>query len=141
MSSPFQRPGDTPQQEGGRFERFWAKFFGREPIKGSGNQWHSPMDVGTIGILFNLKHWRNDKLRFGRYNVSDLLKEADEAAGLDKVGALATSEDGEVLVTFRGSDFLRMAQTGDIKFLTASKGDQKRARSRIPSLLRDEDIG
>lgn len=137
--SAFGRPGDTPQTEGRRFEKFWAKFFGREPIKGSGNQWHMPMDVGSIAILFNLKHSREDKLRFGKYRVLDLLRETQAAAGMDKVGAVVTSEDGEVIISFKGEDFLRIAQTGDIHYITPSKGEQKRSRSKIPSLLRDED--
>jgi hypothetical protein len=143
--NPFERPGESSQQTGGRFEKFWAKFFGREPVKGSGNQWHAPLDVNSIRILFNLKHSREDKLRFGRYRVRDLLQEAETAingpggSGGSAVGAAAVSEDGEVYIIFRGHDFLRMAQTGDIHYIVPSKGEQKRARAKIPSLLREDD--
>jgi len=144
-SSPFARPGDSPQKEGRGFEKFWAKFFGKEPNRGSGNQWHLPLDVGTVAILFTLKHSRLAQLHFGPYRLRDLLAEAEKAingpggSGGSTVGAAALSEDGEVYVVFRGSDFLRMAQTGDIHYVVPSKGEQKRARSRIPSLLRDEE--
>jgi hypothetical protein len=42
-------------------------------------------------------------------------------------------------VIFEADDWLRMSQTGDIHYMTPSKGEQKRARSRIPALLRDEE--
>lgn len=143
--NPFRRPGESEQKTGGRFETFWAKFFGKEPTRGSGNQWHTKLDVNSISILFNLKHSREDKLRFGRYRLRDLLREAEVAingpggSGGSTVAAAALSEDGEVYVVFRGHDFLRMAQTGDIQYIVPSKGEQKRARSRIPALLREED--
>jgi hypothetical protein len=142
MSSPFQRPGDSPQAEGRRFESIWAKLFGVDPVKGSGNQWHSKLDVGTSAISFSLKHSTVDRLRFGQMFIKSLMKEAREGAGADAVPALALSENGTVYVVFEASDFLRLAQTGDIHYVTPSKGEQKRARAQIPSLLRDEeDLG
>ena len=140
-SSPFQRPGDTPQKEGRRFEAIWAKLFGVEPVKGSGNQWHAKLDVGTSAISFSLKHSTVDILRFGKQTMQALMKEAREGASGDAVPAVATSEDGKIYVTFEASDFLRLAQTGDIHYVTASKGEQKRARARVPALLRDEGDG
>ena len=140
--NPFQRPGETPQRTGTRFERFWSKLFGVEPVKGSGSQWHAPLDVGTIAILFSLKWSGTDLLRFGRYQIWELFREAREATkSSDRVGALAIHEDstGKTYVIFEAEDFLRMAGTGDIHFMTPSKGSQKRARSRIPALLRDEE--
>lgn len=147
MTNPFLRPGESAQKGGFRFETFWAKFFGTEPTKGSGSQWFAKLDVSTTAILFSLKHSANDVLKFGRYRLKDLFRETDEAVngpggvGGSTVGAVAIHEEetGEIYVIFRGSDFLRMAQTGDIHYIVPSKGSQKRSRAKIPALLRDAD--
>lgn len=96
-------------------------------------------------MLFSLKHSKSDKLRFGRYSAKELFREAQQAitgqggSGGETVAGLALSEDGDVYVVFKAEDFLRMAQTGDIHYVVPSKGAQKRSRSKIPALLRDED--
>ena len=141
-TSPFERPGETPQETGRRFEKFFAKLFGREPQRGSGNIWHMPLDVGSIALLFSLKFSTKDKLRWGSTSVRDLFKEIDRAAD-SRTGALAIHEQltGETYVVFRANDFLRMSQSGDIHYMTPSKGEQKRARSKVPSLLREDENG
>jgi hypothetical protein len=73
--NPFARPGETPQQTGGRFEAFWAKLLGTEPTIGSGNQWTAPMDVGDGKILWSLKHSSKDTLRWGSKRVKELMGE------------------------------------------------------------------
>jgi hypothetical protein len=58
--------------------------------------------------------------------------------GGDTIPGIATSVDGEVYVTLRAEDFLKIFQE-DSKWIPQSKGEEKRARSRIPALLRDEE--
>lgn len=140
--NPFQRPGDTPQHTGRRFERFWAKFFGQEPTKGSGNLWYLPLDLSFAVFRFSLKYSGKDRLRFGPYLLKILLKEADWARKDDTdIPVVATygEDDGEVYVVMRGADFLRMIQSGNIDYVTPSKGEQKRQRAQIPALLREEE--
>jgi len=141
MTSPFRRPGETPQETGRRFEVFWARLFGQQPNKGSGNLWWLPLDVGFAVFRMSLKYSSKDSLRFGGYSVKSLLNEADEARDSDSdIGVVVThGEDGETVVSMRAIDFLRMVQSGDIKYVASSKGEQKRARARIPALLREDD--
>ena len=141
-TNPFERLGETPQQTGRRFEGFWAKLFGAEPNKGSGNLWWLPLDVGVAIFKMSLKYSKKDRLRFGSYAVKDLLNEADRArSDSNEIGVLVThsAEDELTAVTLRAQDFLRLVSSGDIKYVTASKGEQKRARSRVPALLREEE--
>ena len=73
------------------------------------------------------------------------MKEVQEAIsglggiGGDAIGAIATNVAGEALVTFRAEDFLRLAQSDEIRYITPSMGAQKRTRAKIPALLRDEE--
>lgn len=144
--SAFQRPGESSQKGGLRFEKFWSKFFGVEPTKGSGSQWFAKLDISTSAVLFSLKHSSKDVLRFGSYRLKDLLKECDDAingqggTGGDTAGAVAIHEEetGEIYVVFRGHDFLRMAETGDIHYIVPSKGEQKRSRAKTRWYERDE---
>lgn len=141
--SSFQRPGETPQKAGRRFEAFWASLFGVKPIKGSGSLWYAKLDVADGGsILWSCKHTDNQSFRISR----ELMAEAQQAilgqggVGGDTIPGIATSVDGEVYVTLRADDFLRIFQE-DSKWIPQSKGEEKRARSRIPSLLRDQEEG
>ena len=132
---------ETPQERGGKFEKFWASLFGKQPQPGSGNQWWARMDVATTPILFSCKHTDAQSLRVTR----EMMREVQEAItgpggiGGDAIGAIATNVGGEALVTFRAEDFLRLAQSDEIKYVVPSHGQQKRARAKIPALLRAED--
>jgi len=138
--NPFRRPGESPQVAGNRFERFWARVFGVEPTRGSGNQWFAKLDVPDGGaILWSCKSTDAESFRLTKATM----REAQEAAtGMGSSGetipGVATAVDGEVLVTLRAEDFLRMF-TANVKYITPSKGEQKRLRAKVPELLREDD--
>jgi hypothetical protein len=138
--SSFQRPGEKPQKTGRRFEKFWASLFGVKPVKGSGSLWYAKLDVSDASIMWSCKHTDDQSFRVSK----ELMREAEEAVlgqggvGGETIPGLAVSVDGEVLVTLRAEDFLRLFQSQG-KWIPKSKGEEKRARSRIPSLLRDEE--
>jgi hypothetical protein len=134
------RPGESPQAAGRRFERWWAKVFGVEPQRGSGNQWTARLDVADGSITFSCK-WTADK----SFRISkELLREADKAVyenGDNSIPALAISiDDGaEVVVALRASDLLRLLASEQVRYLPPSKAVQKRRIAGIPSLLRESD--
>lgn len=140
--SSFQRPGEKPQKTGRRFEAFWASLFGVEPVKGSGSLWYAKLDVKDASILWSCKHTDDASFRLS----SELMSEAQQAIlgqggiGGDTIPGIATSVQGDVYVTLRAEDFLRLMQEeGAGKWIPKSKGEEKRARSRIPSILRDQE--
>lgn len=134
------RPNDTPQQSGKRFERFWASIFGKEPQRGSGNTWIAKLDVADGSITWSLKWTAKESASISKA----LLKEADEAIyknGDNSLPGIAMAIDSgtEVVVILRASDFLRLMQSDQARYIPPSRGEQKRARAGIPALLRDED--
>lgn len=135
-----RRPGETPQDAGRRFERFWASLFGVKPIKGSGALWYAKLDVGDGSILWSCKHTDAESFRI----TKDLMREVQTAiagpggVGGDTIPGLAVSVDGEAYVTLRAEDFLRLFKTAGTGYIEPSKGEAKRARSRLPALLREE---
>ena len=134
------RPGESPQKSGRRFEGFFAKLFGTEPRRGSGNQWVAPLDVADGKILWSLKWTTHESMSISKA----LLHEADEAVhrdGNNAIPGIAMSIDSgaEVVVAMRWSDFARLLAQDHARYIVPSKGEQKRARSRVPAILRDAD--
>jgi hypothetical protein len=112
-----------------------------EPTRGSGNQWFAPLDVGDVRFLFSLKDTGAESFRVSK----GLMREVEVAVngpggtGGDVVPAVATAiEHSEVFVTLRGEDFLRLINSDEARYVTPSRGAQKRARAQIPEILRDE---
>lgn len=137
-----RRPGETPQKAGRRFERFWASIFGKEPHKGSGNQWYLKLDVGDGSITWSLKWTSHRSLTV----TKELLRECEQgiyANGDNSIPGIAAAIDSgeDVIVVLKASDFVRLLSTDSAKYITPTRGEQKRARARIPNLLRDDSDG
>lgn len=134
------RPGETPQKSGKRFERFWARVFGSEPQPGSGNQWFAKLDVADGSITWSLKWTSKDSHSISK----ELLREADKAIydnGDNSMPGIAISlaNGDEVIVAMRASDFLRLIQSDQARYILPPKAEQKRRLAGTPTLLRDED--
>lgn len=134
MKAPPRRPGETPQKGGRRFENFWAKVFGREPTKGSGNVWYVELDVGDGTITWECKLTDAESYSITKKLFSKMEGEIKSGS----IPGLATAVNGEVFCTLRAEDLLRLLGSDAAKYVVPSKGDQKRNRSKIPALLREE---
>lgn len=127
----------TPQENGRQFEKEFADSLGAKLVKGSGNQWFAKLDVSSAHILWSLKSTSKKSLPF----TSALMQEAEAAilgsggVGGETVPGVATSVDGEVYVTLKQADFIRLFQS-DVKFIEPSNSEKKRQRSKLPELFR-----
>lgn len=126
---------NSPQNEGRKFEEVWAELFGVKPQPGSGNQWYAKLDVDDSQILWSLKY--TEKKSFAI--TPALMKEVEQEVTGATIPGIATSMAGEQYVTLRADDFLRLCQSGNYKYVVPSRAEQKRARSKIPTLFRDDD--
>jgi hypothetical protein len=134
-----KRPGESAQKAGRRWERFWATIFGTEPQPGSGNQWHAKMDVADGSITWSLKWTTHQSASISKA----LIREADEACyknGDNSIPgiAIALDEGSETVVVLRAADFMRLLWAENATYIVPSKADQKRAISRVPTLLRED---
>lgn len=140
MSAFRPRPDDSSQQRGRAWERFWAKLFGVEPQRGSGNQWFAKLDVGDGSILWSLKYTDAESFRLSK----DIMREAESAvSGLGGVGGstipgAAISLSGNAYVVLGADDFLRLLAAEGAQYIVPSKADQKRSRAAVPGILRDD---
>lgn len=134
-----RRPGEAPQKTGRRFEKLWASIFGVEPTRGSGSGWMLKLDVGDGSITWSCKYTTHKSFSI----TKELLQEARDAVhtnGDNSIPGLAISlDDGaETVIVLEASDFVRILSTDSARYITPSKGEQKRSRAGIPALLRDE---
>ncbi len=134
-----KRPGRSAQVAGRDFEKHFAGLIGEEPIKNSGALWYVKMDVGSTTILFSLKYTEKETLQITQAMWRELANAITGLGGIggDVVGAIATCVRGKVSITFQGEDWLRLSQSNEMQFVIPSKGEQKRQRASVPTLLRD----
>jgi len=132
----------SPQEKGRDFEREMADEYGLQQVPGSGNQWHSKLDVAGSKVRWSLKFTEGDSFKLSK----EFIREAvDATQGLSGSGELPLwgirLGDSEYdLVVIRRRDFNTFVK-GEIKFTSEKrKGTAIRTRmSDVPSLLRDED--
>ena len=128
----------TNQELGTEFEEAFAEEMGLTVVRGSGNQWHSKLDVKGGGARWSLK-----ATRAKTYTISaDLIEEVEKATqgfgGTGEIGLHAFELNGEWFVLARARDFKEIA-AGEYKLVTETKTDAKRKRAAVPELLRDEE--
>lgn len=129
----------TPQELGRQFETFWAKVFGGKTTPASGAKWYSKLDVKSgAGILWSLKLTSFKSFPLTQAVLDEAFDAVDAPGGEGAIPAMGIrigSEDYDVVV-LRRDDFLRLMQE-EITFVEPTKADIKRARSRVPILLRE----
>ena len=138
-------PDKKAIERGLEFEDYVAKLLDGKTQPGSGNKFHSPLDVDAHGLLISCKSEQN--LTWGKIN-KHLDETIEKANGTGKIPVLAIERvDGETgvidflpneqLVVMKLSHFARAFQDEiSIPKNTASPGEEKRATAEIPLLLR-----
>lgn len=124
------------RDKGLQWEEDWAAMVGGTIQPGSGNQWHSKLDVRTKKITFSCK-WTSKESFSVTKSLIDEAKSATMAPGGDgKIPALAIRLPEEDLVIMRAQDFLDLMKEEPI--IPADKADIRRAKARTTQLFREE---
>lgn len=120
---------------GREWEAIFADAIGGTPVPGSGNQWHSKLDVKGKKFLWSCKWTSKDWQPI----TQDIWLEAAVACdGLMGTGAspgLGLRSLSEDLVVFRIEDFIDILKMPPN--IAATKVENKLATARVPLLLRD----
>lgn len=127
----------SPREEGLRWEQIWSESVDGDVTPGSGNQWHSKLDVRGKKIT-----WSNKWTAQSTFTVNDALIEEFVAAtsgpgssGSDRMGALAVRMAHNDFIIMRAGDFLDLMREEPI--IPSVKADQRRATARVPQLFRE----
>ena len=127
--------------EGGlEFEEEIAKELRLERIVGSGNKWHSKLDLKGILARWSLK-FTSKKSFVVTQSLIDEAVDACEGPGGDgstPVWLIRIGSRKYDMILLRKIDFLQM-QTEEVIYTgdTTTKSDLKRAKAAVPQLLRE----
>lgn len=103
---------------------------------GSGNQFHSRLDVRSKKITWSCK-WTGRPSFYLTNTLIDEAKSATMAPGGDgQIPAMAIRMKGEDLVVLRAQDFIDLMKEEPI--IPADKTDIRRAKAKLPQLFREE---
>lgn len=120
---------------GREWEREFAKIIGGTVTKGSGNQWHTKLDVKGKSMLWSLKATSKQSFSVTRGVLSELERSALGPGSVKATPGLAIKIQDEKYVVLRLEDFINFMSSNQIEF-THSNKDQKKERASIPRLLR-----
>lgn len=136
----------SAQDEGREFEKELADELGLSVVPGSGNQWYSQLDLIGRGVRWSLKYTREKSFRLTQEDVREAVVATQGVSGDGSIPLWAVRLGTEEydLIIMRKNDFLLM-QEGELTLIgndePPKKSEIRRARSRVPILLREEDDG
>lgn len=126
---------------GRKFEDDFAEEMGLDRVQGSGNQWHSKLDVRGRGTLWSLKATRSASISgddFREAIMATFGPGGDGRLALMALRFFAESDQELDLVMMRKDEFFKLA-AGELELtVQVSKSQERMARAAIPELLRQE---
>lgn len=141
MSVEVREPSMT--DIGREFEEDFAEDMGLSVVPGSGNQWHSKLDVHGRGVRWSLKATRDHSFRVTEKDIKEMVLSVMGPGATGDIGMMAIRINAEGnypmdLIVMGKSDFKALAG-GEYKLVTETKSDAKRRAAHIPELLRGDD--
>lgn len=125
----------TPQDYGREWEVEFAQIIGGTPQPGSGNLWHSKMDVRGSSILWSCKWTANTGFLITSKVWQEVVDAVDGPGGTGTMPGLAIRTATSDLVVLRVEDLLTLLSQPPT--IAAQKADNRRATARVPQLLRE----
>lgn len=131
----------TPQDEGRLFEVEIAQEFGLRNSFASGSFWFDPLDINGKGTRWSCKFTRKKSFPLSQALVDEAVSDTSGpgADGSIPIWAIRLAEEKYDLIILQKADFkLLLEQTFNL--VEPSKSDVRKKKSRIPILMREEDV-
>ena len=127
---------------GTEFEEDLAKEFGLRKVPGSGNQWHSKLDLHGHGARWSLKATSKKSASISADTIDEAVIACYSPSGDGSIPiwAFRIEDKNHDIIALRKEDFV-MLQKGELKLIedpTPEHIQQKRMRAKTPTLLRDD---
>src|SRR5690349_18612066 len=110
---------------------------GLEQVRGSGNQWHSKLDVKGQGIRWSLKATRRSGYTISNKDLMEMVEATEAPGGDGSIPMMAIRTCAEFhpidLVVMRKEDFAAIVTERKTLF-TEDKTQSKRRHASIPEL-------
>ncbi len=125
---------NSPNDIGRAWEKELEQRLGGRITPGSGNKWHSKLDIHGAAFVLSAKATTSD-----HYNVTrgDLLEAEQAARGEDKPWLIAVKTSERQTVTLTLDHFLQILET-NTAYVTPDKTAALRNRVKKPSILRTD---
>ena len=128
---------------GTEFEKELAEEFAIQRVPGSGNQWHSKLDLSGFSARWSLKSTEKNSISIKRETIDEAIRACFGSSGAMEipVWAFRIGDREHDMVMLRKEDF-KMLQAGEIKIIgedIPAQIGQKRARAKTPFLLREDE--
>ena len=129
-----------PKNIGTQFEEDLAEEFGLKRVPGSGNQFHSKLDIQGKGARWSLKATDNASASIKVSDIVEAINACYNIMGSGDMPLWAYRIQGHDMVMMRKEDFMEF-QRGELTLINTQvdeKYQQRVARAHTPRLLRDE---
>lgn len=122
-----------------QFEHDLAETLGLQRVPGSGNQWHSKLDVRGKDTLWSLKYTERDTgLRLDKKTLVEAIVATGGIGGTGGIPIWANRIEGlDDFVTMRLSDWISFILSESPFKIPASKSEERKKRASVPQLLRE----
>jgi len=125
---------------GKQFEKDLAEEFGLELVVGSGNQFHSKLDLQGKEARWSLKATSKSSASIKVSDIVEAIQACTNIVGDGSIPLWAYRIDGHDMVMMRKEDFIEF-QKGELQLIKQDMDDkyeQRSTRASVPRLLRDE---
>jgi hypothetical protein len=125
---------------GRKFEQDLAKEFGLSLVPGSGNQFHSKLDLHGKGARWSLKATEKASASIKAEDIVEAINACYNILGEGQMPLWAYRIQGHDMIMMRKEDFIEF-QRGELELIDTQvdeKYQQRAARAQTPRLLRNE---
>lgn len=130
---------ESTKNIGRQFEEDLAREFGLKLVPGSGNQFHSKLDIQGKGARWSLKATDNASASIKLSDIIEAVNACYNILGSGDTPLWAYRIQGHDMVMMRKEDFVEF-QKGEIQLIDTTvdeKYEQRKARAHVPRLLRE----
>lgn len=131
-----------PPNSGVKFERDVASRLHLDLVPGSGNQWHSKLDVKGRLTRWSLKFTKKDRYSLKQSDIDEMVTATQGISGDGRIPLMLIrlAEPKYDLVVICLEDFLALQETDvDIVDIPNKKSNKRKALANIPALFRKQD--
>lgn len=126
---------------GQQFEEDLSREFGLRRVPGSGNQYHSKLDISGRSARWSLKATKNESASIKSSVIDEAIIECYRT-GETPLWAFRIGEEQRDMIMMTKEDFVAL-QKGEVVFINEETGKEKvnerRRKAAIPPLLRNGD--
>lgn len=121
------------------FEHDLAKELGLQRVAGSGNQWHSKLDIRGKDTRWSLKYTEEKGVNLTRATLAEAILACGGIGGTGETPVWAVRLEGmDDFVMMRLSDWKAFFLENSAFRIESSRTQDRRARAKTPQLMRED---